>query len=554
MQARLAMIARVETHEVLNQSPPYEGIDLFASDRPLQEAVAANGARAEAAALSAFGRRWGAAEMFEQARLANDNPPKLRSFDAKGFRRDVVEFHPAYHHFMAESIKAGLHASTWAADATSASVPAEVARAARFYMVAQIENGHMCPITMTRAAVAALAVEPTLVKRLMPKIFARDYDPSFRAWGEKSTITLGMGMTEKQGGTDVRANTTRAEPAGEGYRITGHKWFMSAPMCDGFLVLAQAPKGLTCFFMPRFCPDGSVNALQFQRLKDKLGNRSNASAEVEFVDAFALRVGEEGKGMRTILQMVQLTRLDCAIASAGMMRMALAQALHHCRHRSVFQKRLADQPMMRTVLADMALEVEAALALVMRLCRAFDLAAGDPLEAARARLLTPAVKYWICKRAPAFVYEAMECLGGNGYVEESVLPRLYREAPVNAIWEGSGNVMCLDVLRAFEREDAGRAVLEKLVGETAALPGSAEVATAIAKSLTSPAAEAQARGAVERLARLAAAAALATCAPPAVAEAFARTRLATTPGASFGTSELDAADIAALLERALPVG
>ena len=548
------MIARVETHEVLNQSPPYEGIDLFASDRPLQEAVAANGARAEAAALSVFGRRWGTAAMFEQARLANDNPPKLRSFDAKGFRRDGVEFHPAYHHFMAESIKAGLHASTWAADATPADAPAEVARAARFYMVAQIENGHMCPITMTRAAVAALAVEPALVKRLMPKISARDYDPSFRAWGEKSTITLGMGMTEKQGGTDVRANTTRAEPAGESYRITGHKWFMSAPMCDGFLVLAQAPRGLTCFFMPRFCPDGSVNALQFQRLKDKLGNRSNASAEVEFADAFALRVGEEGKGIRTILQMVQLTRLDCAIASAGMMRMALAQALHHCRHRSVFQKRLADQPMMRTVLADMALEMEAALALVMRLCRAFDLAAGDPLEAARARLLTPAVKYWICKRAPAFIYEAMECLGGNGYVEESVLPRLYREAPVNAIWEGSGNVMCLDVLRAFEREEAGRAVLEKLEHETAALPGSAEVATAIAKSLASPAAEAQARGAVERLARLAAAAALATCAPPAVAEAFARTRLAATPGVSFGTSELDAADIAALLERALPVG
>src|SRR6266702_1053400 len=298
---------------------------------------------------------------------------------------------------------------------------------------------------MTRACVAALAAEPAVLNRLLPKILSRTYDKSFRPWWEKSGITLGMGMTEKQGGTDVRTNTTRAQPSSDGYTITGHKWFMSAPMCDAFLVLAQAAGGLTCFLMPRFRPDGAVNALRFQRLKDKLGNRSNASSEVEFHGAFAERVGEEGKGIRTIIQMVQLTRQDCAIASAGLMRSGLAHALHHARHRSVFQKHLADQPLMQAVLADMALHVEASVALVMRLCRAFDQAPDDPGEAAYMRLVTPAIKYWVCKSAPGFLYEAMECLGGNGYVEEGILARHYRESPVNAIWEGSGNVMCLDV-------------------------------------------------------------------------------------------------------------
>jgi putative acyl-CoA dehydrogenase len=542
-----------ETHAVFNQSPPYVDIDLFATDLPLRQAVAANGADAEAAALSAFGRRWGSAQMFEQGRLANDNPPKLRTFDAKGRRLDVVEFHPAYHLFMAESVAAGLHASTWRADATPAGAPAEVARAARYVMVAQVENGHMCPVTMTRAAVAAFGCEPELVRMLMLKLTSRHYDAEFRPWREKSGITLGMGMTEKQGGTDVRANTTTAQPAEDGYRLTGHKWFMSAPMSDAFLVLAQAPDGLTCFFLPRFRPDGSVNALQFQRLKDKLGNRSNASAEVEFEDAFALRVGEEGRGVRTILQMVQLTRLDCAIASAGLMRMALARALHHTRHRSVFGKPLAEQPMMRAVLADMALEMEAVIAGVMRLCRSFDLAPGAPQEAARARLLTPAVKYWVCKAAPAFVYEAMECLGGNGYVEEGFIARLYREAPVNAIWEGSGNVMGLDVLRAFARDgEAARAVLDRLAQEAADLPGTAEAVSLITKVLASDAAEAHARLEVERLAQLAAAAALKASAPAAVAEQFARARLGGRAGAAFGTSALDAATEALLLERALP--
>jgi putative acyl-CoA dehydrogenase len=544
---------RFDTHEVFNQSPPYEDVDLFRSDRALQEAVAANGGGGDAPALSVFGRRWGSAESFEQARLANDNPPTLKSFDARGQRRDVVEFHPAYHRFMAESIRAVLHASTWQADGTPAAAPAEVVRAARYYMVAQVENGHMCPVTMTRAAVAALTSEPAIAKRLLPKILASSYDPSFRPWTEKSGITLGMGMTEKQGGTDVRANTTRAEPDGGHYRLTGHKWFMSAPMCDAFLMLAQAPGGLTCFLLPRFRPDGSVNALHLQRLKDKLGNRSNASSEVEFADAFALRVGDEGRGVRTILQMVQLTRLDCAIASGGMMRMALVQALHHCRHRSVFQKRLADQPMMRAVLADLALEVEGTAALVMRLCRSFDQAAKTPSEAARARLLTPAVKYWVCKTAPAFAYEAMECLGGNGYVEEGILARLYREAPVNAIWEGSGNVMCLDVLRAFSREgDAARAVVAEVVREAADLPGVKEAAAGIAKALSTAAGEADARAAVEKLALLAAAGAVKASAPLAVAEAYALTRLAGTRGSMWGTATLTDQERGALLDRALP--
>jgi putative acyl-CoA dehydrogenase len=549
----MAAPSRFDTHEVTNQSPPFADVDLFGLDRPLQEAVRANGAGAEAKALTAFGQRWGAAEMLDLARRANENPPQLRAFDAHGVRQDFIEFHPAYHLFMAESVSARLQASTWRADGSAAAAPAQVARAARFYMAAQVETGHLCPITMTRAAVAALAAEGDLVAKLMPKIAAREYDPVFRPWPEKKSMTLGMGMTEKQGGTDVRTNTTRAVAAGEGYAITGHKWFMSAPMSDAFLVLAQAPGGLSCFLMPRFRPDGALNGLRLQRLKDKLGNRSNASSEVEFTDAFALRVGEEGRGIRTVLQMVQLTRLDCAIASAGLMRMALAQAIHHARHRIVFAKPLAEQPLMQAVLADMALDVEAAIALVMRLCGSFDLAAGDAREAARARLLTPAVKYLVCKIAPALIYEAMECLGGNGYVEESILPRLYREAPVNPIWEGSGNVMCLDVLRVIEREpEAARAVIADLASEAADLPGVPEAAGFITATLLAAGAQVRSRAAVERLAVLAAAAALRSSAPAGLTEMFARTRLAPSRGATYGASDISAADAVAILERALP--
>ncbi len=548
------MPIRFDPDGLLNQSPPYVDVDLYGSDRPLRDAIIANAGGEHGAALAEFGRQWGRAEMFDLAREANENPPKLRRFDPRGYRLDVVEFHPAYHHFMTQSIATGLHASTWRDDAGPAAAPAQVLRAARFYMAAQIETGHLCPITMTRAALAALAAEPALASRLIPGIVSREYDRRFQPWWKKSGITLGMGMTEKQGGTDVRTNTSRAEREGDGYAITGEKWFMSAPMCDAFLVLAQAPGGLTCFLMPRFRPDGSVNALRFVRLKDKLGNRSNASSEVEFAGASAWRVGEEGRGVRTIINMVQLTRLDCAIASAGIMRMALAQALHHARHRRVFQTLLVEQPLMRAVLADMALEVEAATALVMRLSRSFDLAAGNEHEGAGARLLTPAVKYWVCKTAPALIYEAMECLGGNGYVEENLLPRLYREAPVNAIWEGSGNVMCLDVLRALASEPVVMsAVLDALGRETQDLPGSSRTATFIQELFSAKHTEAAARLAVGRLALLAAAAALRECAP-AVAEIFARTRLHEPHGGILGTSSLEPSEAELLLGRALPAG
>lgn len=540
------------THEVFNQSPPFEDVDLFATDRPLVEAVKANGGAAAERELSAFGKHWGSAAMADRGRVANENTPKLRAFDAKGNRRDQVEFHPSYHELMAHSAHAGVHHSTWTADGRPAGDAAEVIRAAKFYIAAQVETGHLCPITMTRASVGALAMQPDLLARVMPVLSTKSYDPSFAPWWEKRGMTLGMGMTEKQGGTDVRANMTRAVRDGDGYRITGHKWFMSAPMCDAFLVLAQADGGLTCFFMPRFAPDGSVNAIQFQRLKDKLGNRSNASSEVEFVGAYAERVGEEGKGIRTIIQMVQLTRQDCAIASVGLMRSGLAHALHHARHRSVFQKHLADQPLMQAVLSDMALHVEASTALVMRLCRAFDRTPQDEAEAAYMRLLTPTIKYWTCKSAPPFLYEAMECLGGNGYVEDGILARHYRESPVNAIWEGSGNVMCLDVLRALSREgEAATAVLQSLAVETKGLAGAAEAVTFIGKTFRRADSERVARLAVEKLALLAAAAALNGVSPH-NAELFAATRLATTHASMYGAVELDSGDVRALLERALP--
>ncbi|KQT04277.1 MULTISPECIES: isovaleryl-CoA dehydrogenase [Bradyrhizobium] len=540
------------THEVFNQSPPFEDVNLFTLDQPLVAAVKANGGAAAERELSAFGKEWGSAAMADRGRLANENTPKLRSFDAKGHRRDQVEFHPAYHELMAHSAHAGVHNSTWTADGRPADDAAEVIRAAKFYMAAQVETGHLCPITMTRASVGALAMQPDLLARVMPVLSTKSYDPGFAPWWGKRGMTLGMGMTEKQGGTDVRANMTRAVRDGNAYRITGHKWFMSAPMCDAFLVLAQADGGLTCFFMPRFAPDGSVNAIQFQRLKDKLGNRSNASSEVEFVGAHAERIGEEGKGIRTIIQMVQLTRQDCAIASVGLMRSGLAHALHHARHRSVFQKHLADQPLMQAVLSDMALHVEASTALVMRLCRAFDRTPRDAAEAAYMRLLTPAIKYWTCKSAPPFLYEAMECLGGNGYVEDGILARHYRESPVNAIWEGSGNVMCLDVLRALSREpDAAMTVLHALAAETKGLPGAGQAVAFIGKTFRRADGERVARLAVEKLALLAAAAALQAVSPH-NAELFASTRLATNHASMYGAVELESADVRMLLERALP--
>jgi putative acyl-CoA dehydrogenase len=544
--------ASFATHEVFNQSPPFEDVDLFAVDRPLADAVAANGGASANRELSEFGQHWGSAAMAARGRVANESTPKLRTFDSRGNRRDEVEFHPAYHELMARSAHAGVHNSTWTADGKPAGGAAEVVRAAKFYIAAQVETGHLCPITMTRASVAALAAQPDLLAKTMCVIANRAYDPSFAPWWTKRGMTLGMGMTEKQGGTDVRSNITRAVRDAEAYRISGHKWFMSAPICDAFLVLAQADEGLSCFFMPRFKPDGSVNAIHFQRLKDKLGNRSNASSEVEFAGAYAERVGDEGKGIRTIIQMVQLTRQDCAIASAGLMRSGLAHALHHARHRSVFQKHLADQPLMQAVLSDMALHVEASIAVVMRLCRSFDQAPHDPNEAAFMRLLTPTIKYWVCKSAPAFLYEAMECLGGNGYVEEGILARHYRESPVNAIWEGSGNVMCLDVLRALSREaEAATAVLQNLAEESRGLPGAGEAVAFIGKAFRRPDSERVARLTVEKLAVLAATAALNKVSPR-HAELFAATRLAVGHASMYGAVDLANDAVRGLLERALP--
>ena len=536
-----------QTHEIFNQTPPFGDVNPVAGDRPLLDALKNNGAEPEAEGLIAFGKAWGSMERLDLGRLANENPPKLRTHDARGYRIDAVEFHPAYHALMRASMADGLHCSTWD---EPRSRHAHVARAARIYIVTGVESGHVCPITMTHASVAALSAAPGHLKEWLPKIRCRDYDSRFVPFWEKTSVTLGMGMTEKQGGTDVRANSTRAVPAsGDEYRLTGHKWFMSAPMCDAFLVLAQAPGGLTCFLVPRFRPDGSLNGLHLQRLKDKLGNRSNASSEAEFAEAFGWRIGEEGAGVRTIIPMVQLTRLDCAVASAGLVRMGLNLAIHHARHRSVFQKKLIDQPAMRMVLADLALENEAMTALALRAARSFDHAGTDEHEAAYARLITPAAKFGICKAAPRLLYEAMESLGGNGYVEESPLPRLYREAPVNAIWEGSGNVIALDLLRAESREpELSASVLERLMTDAGDLPGASETARDIVLALQSPDAEAKARFIADRLFTLAAAAALARSAPPQVTEAFALTRLAHS-ARTTGANDLGQA-VKPLLDRA----
>jgi len=548
------------THEVFNQPPPFEDVNLFTSDAALRDAVGREGGGGAAAALTAFGALTGSAEAFERGCLANEHIPRLHTHDRQGRRRDTVAFHPAYHALMATSCGQGLHSSVWAHLARkdqSRPAGAYVARAGAFYMAAQMEAGHCCPITMTNAAVPVLLLQPEIAEEWVPKIVPFRYDPTFAPAAEKAAVTLGMGMTEKQGGTDVRAATTKAEPAGAGgpgaeYIVTGHKWFMSAPMSDAFLVLAQAPGGLTCFLMPRFRPDGSVNALHFQRLKDKLGNRSNASSEVEFHGAHARAIGEEGRGVATIIEMVTHTRLDCAVSSAGLMRLALANAIHHAGHRIVFQKKLIDQPLMGQVLADLALDVEAATALSFRLARAFDRASDARADAWR-RLMTPVTKYWTCKIAPAMVAEAMECLGGGGYVEEAPLARLYREVPVNSIWEGSGSVMALDVLRVLQREpDAVQEVLEEL-GQAAAEDARLRVAhERIEKLLHEPKLlDQRARTLVESLAVLAAGTILRAHAPAEVADAFIATRLGNAPKQTYGQG-LEKADTRAILERASP--
>ncbi|MHB8457252.1 MAG: acyl-CoA dehydrogenase family protein, partial [Acidimicrobiales bacterium] len=441
-----------ETHDVTNQSPPLEDYDVFGSDRTLSEALDREGASWARTELESLGALAGSSSAQELGRLANQYRPELRTHDRYGYRIDVVDYHPAYHELMRTAIANGLHAAPWADPRPGA----HVARAAKVIVWYQAESGHICPISMTYSVVPALRHQPDVAKAWEPLITSTTYDPANAPASEKAGATCGMALTEKQGGSDVRANTTQAEPVFGGqdgtYLLTGHKWFCSAPMSDGFLMLAQAPGGLSCFWAPRWCPDGSKNPIRIQRLKDKLGDRSNASSEIELMSAWAQLIGEEGRGVRTIIEMVNHTRLDCVLGSTAVLRQGVAQATWHAAHRSAFGRRLADQPLMANVLADLALESEAATMAALRLARSYDAAADDEHEGLLQRLLTPVVKYWTCKRAPQHAAEALECLGGNGYVEESPLPRLYRQSPVNGVWEGSGNVICLDVLRALMRE------------------------------------------------------------------------------------------------------
>ncbi len=518
------MASSADTHEIVNQSPPLTGLNLFASD-PGLSALVEGLPMAVVDELTQFGQHWGTAETFELGRIANAFPPILRTHDATGVRIDAIEFHPAWHALMRRSVAAGLSCSVWDASGEEANVRA-VARAARLYMAAQAEAGHIMPMSMTNAAVAALAHNGSLADRWLPLIRSRKYDSSARPVTDKAGVTVGMGLTEKQGGSDLNTNNTQAVEAGDRmWRLTGHKWFLSAPNSDAFLVLAQTLDGLSCFFMPRLLPDGRRNGLRLMRLKDKLGNRSNASAEVEFDEAVAWPIGEPGQGLQTINDTVTLTRLDSAVSSAGLMRLALAEAVHHTRHRRAFGLPLVDHALMARVLSDMALDAVAAAALAFRLAESYDRADDDPTEAAFARLMTPAVKYWVTKIAPPMIAEAMECIGGNAYVEESRLPRLYREAPVNAIWEGTGNMLCLDVMRALRKSseplEAVLATIEDALGATAkSTLNVLRAATAVAL-----ADEGAARILTEQLAMTVAAAALRRRFPAVIADAFLETRL-----------------------------
>lgn len=520
---------RPETHEVVNQPPPLGDYDVFETDRALVEALDREGGAWAHDRVAALGAIAGSAAARELARQAHVYPPQLHTHDRFGHRIDEVEFHPAWHKLMAIGMVAGVHSFPWA-DRRPGS---HVARAALAFVMNQAENGVCCPFAMTFAAVPALRRQPDLAKIWDPLITSTEYDPRMVTAAEKSACTIGMAMTEKQGGSDVRANTTEAVPSGGkrgkgGYLLTGHKWFCSAPMSDAFLTLAQAPAGLSCFLVPRILPDGTRNRFLIQRLKDKVGNRSNASAEIEYRQTFAQLVGEEGRGVSTILEMVQHTRLDAAVSAAAIMRQAVVLAIHHTDHRSAFQKRLADHPLMQAVLADLVLDSTAATMLVMRLAGALDRGShGDESEAALFRLATALTKYWVCKRAPAVVAEALECHGGNGYVEESVVARLYREAPVNGVWEGSGNVICLDMLRAMEREPAAVAAFEAELAQAAGTDRRFDnfVVALRADLAARDDAEFRARDLTGRMA-LALAGSLLLChAPPALADAFCATRL-----------------------------
>ncbi|MBD9386661.1 acyl-CoA dehydrogenase family protein [Agrobacterium sp. AGB01] len=532
----------------LNQPAPWAEINAYRSD-PLIVDLTSDLARPLRDEFDQLGRYVTSPEAQELARMANQGVPQLRTHGPRGERLDQVEFHPAWHALMRRSMASGLHSSAWETNPDTRGNEHK-ARATRFYLTAQLEAGHLCPLTMTSASVAALMASPRVQKEWAPKILSRKYDSTNKPAMQKTAVTVGMGMTEKQGGTDVRANRTSAERVGEGiYRLSGHKWFLSAPMSDGFVMLAQMGEGMGCFLVPRILEDGSSNGLRLQRLKDKLGNRSNASAEVEFTDAFGYILGDPGTGIRTILDMVTLTRLDCALASAGIMRASLAEAVHYTRGRQVFGKNLISQPIMTRVLADMALDVAAATALSFRLASAFDNARNNPAEAAYARVMTPAVKYWCCKIAPALIYESMECLGGNGYVEERPIARHYREAPVNAIWEGSGNVMALDVLRVLERGkdlfDLVFSVLERDLGPS----GKKTTEVLRAAIALCERDEGAARLLIEQLALAAAAAELCRLGAGRIADAFLETRLAGGWRSTYGMldSRFDASYIVDLL-------
>jgi putative acyl-CoA dehydrogenase len=539
-----------DTHEVTNQPPPLRGHDVSA-DPALRAGLDREGAGWFAADLGRLGRLAGSEQAQRWGEEANRVEPVLRTHDRYGHRVDEVEFHPSWHRLLEVAVSEGLAATPWAVERPGS----HVARAAGFFTWSQVEAGHGCPVSMTYAVVPALRAQPELAAAYEPLLTSRVYDPGLRPPLGKRGLLAGMGMTEKQGGSDVRATTTVATPAGDGtWRLRGHKWFTSAPMCDLFLVLAQGPTGLSCFLVPRVLPDGARNVFRIQRLKDKLGNRSNASSEPELDGTTAWLVGEEGRGVRTILSMVAMTRLDCVVGSSAGMRAALAQAVHHARHRRAFGAALVDKPLMRNVLADLALESEAATTLMLRLAGAVDRAErGDAAERAFARLAVPVAKYWVCKRQPAVVAEALECLGGNGYVEESGLPRLYREAPLNSIWEGSGNVQALDVLRALAREpqsaEAFLGELDQARGADARLDGT--VASLRAALADAEGSEAGARRLVERMALVLQASLLVRWAPPAVADAFCASRLAGDWGCAFGTLP-PGADCGAVLERVLP--
>ncbi|MGJ9416272.1 isovaleryl-CoA dehydrogenase [Massilia sp. CMS3.1] len=554
-----------DTHDVFNQAPPFGDVNLLRCDPVLREGLAREGAGWASDALDALGARLGRAEVLDLARLANANGPRLVAFDRCGRRVDEVEFHPAWHELMGMMIGAGAHSAPWLDPRPGA----QVARAAAYLLFGQVENGAQCPVTMTYASVPALRRAGKLGERWLPKVLSNDYDPRSLPVEQKRGALIGMGMTEKQGGTDVRANTTRATEIlpleavarfgdeGEGaWRIVGHKWFFSAPQSDAHLILAQTDEGgsqgLSCFFVPRYLPDGSRNAIRVQRLKDKLGNRSNASSEVEFEGAVGWLVGAVGRGIPTILEMGSHTRLDCVVGTAGIMRAALCHALNHARGRTAFGKALAQQPLMQNVLADLALESEAATAFALRLARCFD-NPDDPLESALARILTPAGKYWLCKRGPAFGAEAMEVMGGNGYVEDGPLARLYREFPVNSIWEGSGNVMCLDVLRALGKNpQVARAALEAELAPAVKLDTRfAAYVQQLGQDMLSTQ-EAEARVLAERLVIAVQGALLLRHAPPFVAEAFIASRIAQDVGGAFGRLP-PGLDVEAILARALAV-